>query len=495
MSGPQLTEVGTLMQKSIARRPLPTPPTKTTTPTQPATSTASTGGAKPLPTPPPKTVTPTAPSQPVVALEDTAKREEFVKRQATLDGVFNALKDKIGKLSAPPAAVAAALKTAGDAQTATEKAGKADKPDWAVATGELDTFERLTTALAKACVDAAATLAAGFTTNFTANKDGDTAGAEQIKLRIAYLKEQKKLDGLIASKDGIGALEACPTVASALAVFVAVANPSPSERSKTSAAALATVTGLSDSVLAAKSTTEKAHLAFDLCANGEPDSGPVLDQLCRIYRNSPQEPAFLAKREAERTKIAEKVSKIADVANLYKADGDLDEAKWNAVIADPVKVQALLKQVSDAQAEVLGLPPLEVTTYSTPSDGKSTDMGGCVWTATGLPTIELNAHPDAISSASEAMISILHETFHAQQDILVKKLMAGELDPTDPIYPQVLMYAANKPGNGYLPPSVDQDEYEAQPVEIDAETQGARAATQVFLAIKKAKTTPTGGGT
>ena len=58
MSGPQLTEVGTLMQKSIARRPLPTPPTKTATPTQPATSTASTGGAKPLPTPPPNLVDP-----------------------------------------------------------------------------------------------------------------------------------------------------------------------------------------------------------------------------------------------------------------------------------------------------------------------------------------------------------------------------------------------------------------------------------------------------
>jgi hypothetical protein len=49
------------------------------------------------------------------------------------------------------------------------------------------------------------------------------------------------------------------------------------------------------------------------------------------------------------------------------------------------------------------------------------------------------------------------------------------------------MFAANKPGNGYLPPAVDQDEYEAQPVEVDAETEGNLAATDIFLAVKKSK--------
>lgn len=117
-------------------------------------------------------------------------------------------------------------------------------------------------------------------------------------------------------------------------------------------------------------------------------------------------------------------------------------------------------------------------------------MGGCDWNPAGLPTISLNAHRDAVHDFEQALITILHETFHAQQCILVRQLMAGELAPDDPRHAQVLMFAANAPGSGYLPPDVSQDDYEVQPVEIDAEQQGAAAATAVRLAIRARRKAP-----
>jgi hypothetical protein len=314
------------------------------------------------------------------------------------------------------------------------------------------------------------------------------SGAEQVKLRQAYLKEQKKLDGLVGARNALEALKACPSVENALAAFETAGKASAQDKADIVAKAISDVDKLDAEALKKMGPAEKAELAFNLCAAGQPQSGDALKQLCKIYNNTGIDQPFLDQRKEERKKVVEKVSKLPEVAALFDDKGEIDEDKWKELIKDENEVKLLLKTISDAQGEMLGLPPLEISTYRKEADKDGgVEMGGCVWTESGPPTISLNAHPDAVDSAKEAIITILHETFHAHQDILVKKLMAGELDPSDPIYPQVLMFAANKPGNGYLPPAVDQDEYEAQPVEVDAETEGNLAATDIFLAVKKSK--------
>ena len=470
----------------LSTGPKPLPPTPPSRDGRPPLST----GPKPLPpTPPSREGRPPLSTEPQVTTPPTVEpeRTEFLDKLAKLGETLGKIDERVKKLTAPATEVTKAVKAATDARSTAEKAGEAKPADWPAANASLDELQKKLDAVNTVCLDEAGKLSDGYGKRFEAKKDARPAGRDSVKLRTAYLAQQKKLTGLIGAKDGLGALEACPAADKALTDFDAKAAPSAAVRRQMVTKAIADVRGMSDEAIAGMSLTAKAEMAFNLCANGQPSSGPALTELCRIYKQAEQHRAFLDARDEQRTKIAEKVAKIADLDKLFDDNGDVKPSEWSKVIADPTKVQALLKQVSDAQCEILGLPPLSISTYNTPGDSSGVDMGGCVWHATGLPTIELNAHRDAVSSANEALISILHETFHAQQDILVKKLMAGELGPDDPLYPQVLMFAANKPGNGYLPPSVDQDEYEAQPVEIDAEKQGTEAANAVMLAIQANK--------
>ncbi len=433
----------------------------------------------------PKVAAQSKPDEPP-QVPDVAKRAEFELRQSELDKAFAAAKAEVETIATPPAIVAAALQKAADAQTAANNAAAAKVEDWPKATIALDEFERLTAAIGPECVRQAQIESEQFTTTFNTGKNKPAAGAAQIKARIAYLGEQKKLNGLITGGQGAAALKAAPGVQVALDAFMALTAPSTADKAKTTAAAIKAMKELSEEELTAKTTTQLAELAFDLCAAGPPKSGDALTQLCRVYRGTKPAPEFLAQREEERGKIVAAVADLPEVSKLFGASGKVDVKAWAKVVADEAQVKALLKLVSDKQAEILGLPPIEVTTYSKPSSNGTTSMGGCVWTD-GPATINMNAHKDAVGNPKEALISILHETYHAQQDELVKRLMRGDLDPSDPIYPQVLMYAVNKPGIGYLPPSVNQQEYEAQPVEVDAENQGNATATALFLAIAKAK--------
>ncbi|HUZ63549.1 MAG TPA: hypothetical protein VMU82_07530 [Acetobacteraceae bacterium] len=422
----------------------------------------------------------------LVAAEREKMRNAALERQRKLNESFTGIAERIGKLTVVPGPVTSALQTARAAKDGAEQACVKKPEDWPKAATALDQLENAERDLGIACVDAAKTLASGFVLRFTAKKDAKPASVDAVKLRSGYLVAKKKFDGLIGAQDGIGALEASAAVDTALTQFEAKADPAGSERAEILRVAISDVKKLTDEELTDMSMSAKAALAFRLCANGAPTSGDALDQLCRVYAKSPPEKAFLDERRSQRTKIAEKVAKIADIDKLFDEDGDVIGSEWSKIIADKDKVRDLLKQISDAQLEVLGLPPVTVSTYSKAEDSTGIECGGCVW-SDGPPTIELNAHKDAIGDPDEAFISILHETFHAQQDMLVKQLLAGELSESDPLYPQVLMFMVNKPGQGYLPPDVDQDKYEAQPLEVDAESQGTFAYSDLQLAIRAVK--------
>ncbi len=420
----------------------------------------------------------------IVSDERQLARDAFVKRQETLEAAFDKIGERAGKIAPPAAAISDALKKAQDAKAAADEAGTAE--DWPEATRTLDAFERATGELSTALAAEAGTRAAAFTTRFDPHKAAKPVGAQQMKLRGAYLAEQKKLTGLVGT-DALAALEAGPEVEKALAAFLASTSISDTEKTELVTRTIASVAAISQTDLAAMSMTAKAELAYNLCAAGQPSSGPAVVQLARVYRATPPDPGFLAQRNEQKAKIAEKVAKLTNVSNLFNATGAIDRVAWRRVIADPNKVRDLLKEVQVEQLKILGLPTdLSVTTYSQPSANGSTSMGGY---NPATRVTRLNAHPHAVSDMREALISIIHETFHAQQHVLIDQLMSGAIGPDDPLYPQVLMFAANWAGSGYLPPSVDQDDYEAQPIEIDAELQGTQTVNALLIEIRKIKTT------
>ena len=423
-----------------------------------------------------------------VGAERERMRDAALERQGKLNESLAKIEERIGRLVVVPGPVASALQTVRSARDGASLACGASPEDWpkgAMALNEQETTER---DLGTVCVAAARTVASAYDLRFAAKQDAKPAKVEAVKLRAGYLVDKSKLDGLIGAQDGIGALEASAAVDTALTKFEAAANPDDSERAEIVRGAIADVKKLTEKDWADMNMVDKAALAFRLCAAGPPTSGEALDQLCVVYGRAPPQRAFLDERSSQRARIAEKVAQITEVDKLFDKDGNVIDNEWSKIIADQNKVRDLLKKVSDAQLEVLGLPPVAVSTYLKPEDDTGIECGGCEWTD-GPPKIVLNAHADAIGDPNEAFISILHETFHAQQDMLVKKLVAGELSESDPLYPQVLMFMVNNPEQGYLPPSVDQAMYEAQPLEVDAETQGTFAYSDLQLAIKANKST------
>ena len=425
----------------------------------------------------------------IVSDERVKMREAFYDRQEKLGAALDPMADRIGKLSAVPGPVSQALTTATDAMAVAAAADGANPEDWPAGVRALDELERAIADLGTRCVDEAGKLAAGLATRFGVVQRVAPAGADFVKKLNLYATAKKKLDGLLAGKDGPGALEAAPVTDQALKAFEALASPSDVQRRQKAAAAKATLKGLSDQDLASKPLQEKAELALDLCANGEPTERDAVDQLCRLYRKSPPDPAFLDKRAQQRAAIVTEVSKMPEIDALYKPDGSMDTAAWDAIVADPDRAKALLKKICDAQTDALGIPHLDVNKDPDPPEPAEPDgsisFGGY---NPASNTIDLNLHRDALTPVDEALTTILHETFHAHQDVIVKQLKSGAIAPDDPLYPTALMYLVNDIGVGYVQSDdVGQENYEKQPTEIDAEHQGKLAAQAVLLAVKTAK--------
>jgi hypothetical protein len=530
--GATIEEVGTWLQGlgrdigDLFSRGPTTPPVTNPTPNQPQQPTGEvptqpntepqppTGEVPTLPTPEPQPPTGQVPTQPTTQPQQptgevptqpnpTASegRANFLRRQRELQSKFDPLADRLGKLVPPVSAVAAPLQTAAAARTAADEAGKVTPEDWPAATLLLNTFETAVADLETAAVAAAQIQSTAFGPRFDGVKDAVPAGGDFVKKYTTYLAAKKKLDGLIAGKDAAGALEAGAATELALAAFEAAAAPSDTDRQSKAEGARVTISTLTNEELANKPLLEKAGLALDICANGTPNDstdsvpnpGGQLEQLCRLYKKSPPDPEFLKKREAQRAAIVQEVLKMPEITSLYGDDGTLDTAGWDNLVTDSNKMQALLQKVCDVQADAMGMPHLPVRKEPDPPEGRDSEgnltFGG--YNPDGN-SIDLNLHEDALKPPVEALTTILHETFHAHQDVIVKKLKAGEIGPDDPDYPTALMYMVNDIGVGYVQADdVGQDNYETQPTEIDAEFQGKLAAQAILTQAQKAKTATT----
>ena len=296
-------------------------------------------------------------------------------------------------------------------------------------------------------------------------------------------KSLKTLDGQITSGDNAGAMQTCGEVSTILRDFNNAVRFLKQRKGIAKKAQENLPKAMDDND--AMGLNDKAKLIMDLCADKPAMSlsADVIKDLAVVYQKTQPDKSFTDKRAKQCDSIADDVAKIEDVASLFDKTGEIDDAAWAKLVSDKSKLMNVLSQISGVQLKSLGLDSVPVSEI----EGVK-NAGGYQWH--DEQQIKLNFGDKELQKADTAMITILHETFHAQQDKLVEQMMTGDLPESDPQYKQVQMFTANRPGLGYLNYSGLRDKgvpdaykvYMAQPLEADAEGQ-AQAA---FLAIKKA---------
>jgi hypothetical protein len=337
----------------------------------------------------------------------------------------------------------------------------------------------------QSAIDEARRHSAEFDQRFAVVKRTEPAGAEFVAAYLAYVRAKRKLTHLLEAGDGSTALEACQTVEARLTAFERVARPKLWQRQRKAERARSQVAEMSDDDLKSRSLKKKAYLAMDLCADGPPTDPGTRRQLCRVYRQSPPDPQFLEQRKRHRDAIIARVSTMPEIAALYDDRGDLNKGRWDRIIQKPERAQALLTQVCDVQTEVLGMPKVPVRARPPTPKGP---RGGIKYGSYDprSNSINLNLHRDALEQPIQALNTILHETFHAHQEVLIRRLRSGRIGPRDPDYPTALMLLAND--IAYLQRrEVGGDNYKRQPMEIDAEENGMSAAQAVLQKVKQSK--------
>ncbi len=491
----------------------PTPPSREGRPqlsTEPPTPPSREGRPKlstEPPTPPSREGRPPLSTEPQVTPPppDERERTEFQDRLKNLGETLGKIDERVKKLASQPAAVTKAVKAATDAKAAAEKAGEAKPADWPAAGALLDEVQKKLDAVNTVCLDEAGKLAKGFDTRFTDKDKNKPAGKDIVPKYTAYGKARKALQVQMTGKDGLAALEACPATETALAEFEAAAAPSSLVKQQKAQKAFDDLKLLSDEDLGKKSLQEQAELALDLCANGTPSGsvqvpgsnpakflpapGSTLEQLCRLYKHSKPDEKFMNKRAQQREQIADEVAKMEEIKKLHKPNGDLDVAYWNNFITDGNKVIKMLKKICDVQADALGIPRIPVTQKPVPAK-KNGNMGGY---DPATNSITVNCWPSYLKPVSEALDTIIHETFHAHQDVIVKKLKAGEIAPGDDEYATAMMYMVNDIPVGYVGSGkVGSENYKTQPTEFDS-FHHAGKTIESLMAKAKAGAQGTGG--
>jgi hypothetical protein len=377
------------------------------------------------------------------------------------------------------------LQDAAAAQKAASEAADADPEDWPAASAKLDVLDQAIAAIAAACGEEVQALIGGLDTRFTPLKDVRVAGAASLKARAKYLAALKAVKAKLAAGQGDEALVAYGPANTALTEYEAAAKPSDLAKTNLVSTAKQAVRDASGPAIASQTLTEKATLVLDMCANGRPNT--VADQklLVKVYDNTIIKQAFNDERDVQRAAIADGVAKLEKVKELTGGTPEEQQAKWDVFAKGPgaeARVLALLQEVGEKQMEILGLPKITIKSFSTPRTNGRLLYGQYNPKHGATPQdIDLNVHSDAMPNLRECLTTVLHETFHAHQFAMIDQLQSGEIGPDDPRFDQAMMFLAN--AGGYIqpiPPDITQTNYERQPVEIDAETQGKEAAIAVL---------------
>ena len=418
---------------------------------------------------------------------------DLPKRFLALSAKVTTIEDDAKKLAHPPGGVGALVQAATVAQGTAKGLVEAKPADWLKVHAALEGLQAAVDKVNRVCLDEATRQMSDFDTRYKDKDKDKPAGKDVVAAYRAYGVVATQVQTAIKAGDGLPALIACEAVEAPLAAFEAAASPSDQQKQTKAKDAFDTLSLLDDTALANMSLQDQAELALELCANGTPTGstqvpgtnparflptpGSSLEQLCRLYKHSKPDDKFMNKRAVEREKIADDVAKMDEIKTLYKPDGKLDTKQWDKFVKDSDKVLKMMQKICDVQADAMGMARIPVRKDPDPPRDNGT-MGGY---NPASNSIGLNFHPGYLKPVQEAIDTIIHETFHAHQDAIVKKLKAGEIGPGDDDYATALMYMVNDIPVGYVQGSaVGSTNYRTQPTEFDSYTHAEKTAESVL---------------
>ena len=322
-----------------------------------------------------------------------------------------------------------------------------------------------------------------FDERFKAKKKERPPGKELIRASVEFSALRKAIESSIKSEKVTDALSACPKANDWLLKFEDLKPPSDEEKAKTVDDAASYLSFISDDDLKRQSTEDRAQSVFDLCTQGVPEKGTGMvdprQELIRLYLASKPDPAFVNKRRDEGILIGRNVAAVPELGSLIDRSGGVKQRDWTAIAKDRKALERLLQKVCDAQTKTLDMPSIPVQVFEDTSN--TANIGGYNW---DVGAIKINAGATNITNFKEAVVTILHETFHGNQHFLVKQLEAGEIKPGHALYPTALMFLANSHSVGYLSEKlVGRDTYFKQPQELDAEQQGLATYDMVIAEV------------
>jgi hypothetical protein len=246
-------------------------------------------------------------------------------------------------------------------------------------------------------------------------------------------------------------------------------------------------TAAQNGMLAAKPLDYKLELLQRLRSTAAMSAGSTPEQWDaqkEVFRAMTMDPGFVEQEAQTRKQIVQKL--VADPAVLKQ----LKEAR--AGWSDPAKCSSkdkidVLRKALIAQSEALGFGkevPGIVEVNTGPDENGTVDNGEMQPDG----KIRINMHPESsVHDFERALDLIFHENSHNYQNKLVKQLEAGQLKPGTPLYNQARMFQANQATEhgSYVRSSdpAEFDDYQRQPIEDHAHTNGPKTAKAVIKAL------------
>jgi hypothetical protein len=236
---------------------------------------------------------------------------------------------------------------------------------------------------------------------------------------------------------------------------------------------------MTDAELAKLTSADQVALLRDIEGNGKP-TGAARDAQIKIFKNMKLDPGFKKREAARAEKVADAIKDNAEVKASAK--------DWAGTSKDQ-KTKALTA-LMEAQCKQLGIPTPPLETYDKAPGKDGTVEDGNYDPSDGKMHFNINA--GANKTFNDAMDTIVHETSHAYQQDLVKKLKDGKIKPGDDDYAQAQMFDANDAAQDYIQPDEDMAAYVAQPEENHARVVAADYIDKINKTLTGPKPAPKG---
>ena len=160
--------------------------------------------------------------------------------------------------------------------------------------------------------------------------------------------------------------------------------------------------------------------------------------------------------------------KRADMVEKLKNDKDIVDAKKNWATMSKEERFKILQKAAAYQDEASGTNKTILAEYDQAPENGSIEYG---YYQHGDGKLHINTNPAALDDFNESLDTVIHENGHHYQYMLIDDLNAGKIKPGDPLYNQAETFQLN---NQYY--TLDNPEYETQPMENHSRTTGAAAA-------------------